>query len=60
MELSEEGYHVVSVVFEGRARCFDYLCDDRSVTVGDTVIVNGYDGETAVKVLAVADKYESE
>ena len=53
-------YHVVSVVFNGRARCFDYLCDDNSVMVGDTVIVNGYDGETPVNVVAVSDKYESE
>ena len=59
-EQSGEIYHVVSVVFEGRARCFDYLCDDNTVKVGDTVIVNGYDGETPVKVVAVADKYESE
>ena len=59
-ELSGEIYHVVSVVFDGRSRCFDYLCDDKSVKVGDTVIVNGYDGETPVKVVAVADKYESE
>ena len=59
-ELSGEVYHVVSVVFEGGTRCFDYLCDDKTVKVGDTVIVNGYDGETPVKVVAVADKYESE
>ena len=59
-ELSGDVYHVVSVVLDGRSRCFDYLCDDKTVKVGDTVIVNGYDGETPVKVVAVADKYESE
>lgn len=59
-ELSGEIYHVVSVVFEGRSRCFDYICDDKSIKVGDIVIVNGYDGETQVRVVAVADKYERE
>ena len=59
-ELSGNVYHIVSVVFEGKTRCFDYLCDDTTVKVGDMVIVNGYDGETPVKVLAVSDKYESE
>ncbi len=36
------------------------LSSFRSVAVGDTVIVNGYDGEKPVKVVAVSDKYESE
>ena len=57
---SGDVYYLVTVVFEESGRSYDYLCDDRTVNVGDTVIVNGYDGETPVKVVAVADKYESE
>ena len=53
-------YHFVSVCFEENGRCYDYICDDKSVAEGDFVIVNGYDGETKVKVVAVTDKYESE
>ena len=59
-ELSGKVYHFVSVCFEENGRCYDYLCDDESVKVGDKVIVKGYDGEKAVKVVAVTDKYESQ
>ena len=59
-ELSGDVLHFVSVCFEESGRCYDYLCDDESVKVGDTVIVNGYDGEKAVKVVDVSDKYESQ
>lgn len=59
-ELSGKVYHFVSVCFEESGRCYDYLCDDKSVKVGDKVIVKGYDGEKAVKVVAVTDKYESQ
>ena len=58
--LSGDIYHFVSVCFEANGRCYDYLCDDKSVKVGDTVIVKGYDGDTAVKVVDVSDKYESQ
>lgn len=59
-ELSGEVYHFVSVCFEESGRCYDYLCDDKSVKVGDKVIVKGYDGETVVEVVDVSDKYESQ
>ena len=58
--LAGDVHHMVSVLFEGSGKCYDYLCDDESVKVDDLVIVNGYDGETAVKVVAVSDKYDSE
>ena len=60
VELTGGIYHFVSVLFEESGRSYDYLCDDKSVTVGDLVVVNGYDGEKTVKVVAVSDKYESE
>ena len=60
VELTGEVYHFVSVCFEESGRQYDYLCDDTTVMVGDTVIVNGYDGEKPVKVVGVMDKYESE
>ena len=59
-EKTGDVYHFVSICFEESGRCYDYLCDDRSVVEGDLVVVNGYDGETTVKVVNVADKYESE
>ena len=55
-----EKYHFVSILFEKQGRTYDYLCDDQSVTVGDKVIVNGYNGETEVEVVNTFDKYESE
>lgn len=57
---SGEVYHFVSVIFEESGRSYDYLCDDKAVAVGDLVVINGYDGEKTVKVVAVSDKYESE
>lgn len=60
VELTRGIYHFVSVLFEESGRSYDYLCDDKTVTVGDLVVVNGYDGEKTVKVVAVSDKYESE
>ena len=61
-DLAPEGkkYHFVRVVFDGSGRCYDYLCDDTSVKEGDQVIINGYDGETAVNVVSVFDKYENQ
>ena len=53
-------YHFVSICFEENGRCYDYLCDDKSVAESDFVVVNGYDGEKTVKVVNVTDKYESE
>lgn len=53
-------YHFVRVVFEGSGRAYDYLCDDNSVKAGDQVIINGYDGEKAVNVVSVFDKYENQ
>ena len=61
-EQAPEGkiYHFVRVVFEGSGRAYDYLCDDSSVKAGDQVIINGYDGEKAVNVVLVFDKYENQ
>lgn len=61
-DLAPEGkkYHFVRVVFDGSGRCYDYICDDTSVKEGDQVIINGYDGETAVNVVSVFDKYENQ
>ncbi len=59
-ELSGDVYHFVSVCFKESGRCYDYLCDDKSVKVGDKVIIKGYDGETIVEVVSVSDKYESQ
>ena len=55
-----EKYHFVSILFEKQGRTYDYLCDDQSVTAGDKVIVNGYNGETEVEVVNTFDKFESE
>lgn len=60
MERTGQMYYFVSVCFEENGRCYDYLCGDASVTKGDFVVVNGYDGEKRVKVVNVTDKYESE
>lgn len=57
---SGEIYHFASVCFEESGRCYDYLCEDKSVSEGDLVVVKGYDGEKTVKVVSVFDKYESE
>lgn len=53
-------YRLVSICFHSGGRSYDYLCDLDDVNVGDTVIVNGYDGETAVEVVAVRIVRESE
>ncbi len=57
---SGEQYHFVSIRFEESGRAYDYLCNDKSIVPGDMVIVNGYNGETAVEVVDTFDKYESE
>ncbi|MBO4846663.1 MAG: sel1 repeat family protein [Lachnospiraceae bacterium] len=59
-KLSGEVYHFVSVCFEESGRCYDYICDNKSVKVGDKVIVDGYDGKKTVKVVAAFEKYESQ
>ncbi|MGN0194429.1 MAG: hypothetical protein ACI39G_04915 [Pseudoramibacter sp.] len=53
-------YRLASVRFSASGRSYDYICEDPSVKPGDTVIVNGYDGETEVEVIAVTVKRESE
>ena len=53
-------YRLVSVRFGASGRTYDYICEDPTVQVGDTVIVDGYDGETEVEVVNVAVKRESE
>ena len=37
---------------------YDYLCDDKSIREGDTVIVEGIDGETKVKVCKIFEREE--
>jgi TPR repeat protein len=53
-------YRLASVRFSASGRSYDYICEDPSVKPGDTVIVNGYDGETEVEVVNVTTKRESE
>ncbi len=59
-ETSGKKYLIASVRFEGSGRVYDYICDDNTVAVGDTVVVMGYDGETKVEVVEVAEKSEAE
>lgn len=53
-------YRLVSVRFGASGRTYDYICEDPSVQAGDTVIVEGYDGETEVEVIKITIKHESE
>ncbi len=53
-------YRLVSVRFGPSGRTYDYICEDKAVQAGDTVVVEGYDGETEVEVISVAVKRESE
>ncbi len=53
-------FRFVSICFSKGGRTYDYLCNDTTVKPGDEVVVNGYNGETVVKVQAVKDVYESE
>ena len=57
---SGELLRFVSISFTENGREFDYLCDSDDVKVGDKVIVEGYDGETAVTIKRVFSKNESE
>lgn len=59
-EPSGPEYRLVSVRFGASGRSYDYICEDPSVQAGDTVIVEGYDGETEVEVIKVMLKRESE
>jgi len=51
---------IATVRFQPNGRSYDYLCEDESVHKGDTVIVPGYSGETAVEVIKIYSQYESE
>lgn len=53
-------YHFVRVAFDSGYRTYDYLCDDLTVKVGDTVVVNTDRGEVNVRVVEVLDMLESE
>lgn len=53
-------YHLASIRFQESGRTYDYICDLEDVQVGDTVIVNGYDGETEVEVVEMRAVRESE
>ena len=59
-EPSGRKYHFAGIRFGETGRIYDYLCEDETVVPGDRVIVTGYDGEAAVEVVEVSDKYESE
>lgn len=50
----------VSVQFQPNGHTYDYLCDIEDVHPGDTVIVPGYSGETAVIVTDTFSASESE
>ena len=54
-----KNYRFVSVSF-GHSKTYDYLCDDKNITVGDKVIVNASGKETEVTVCNVFEKNESE
>ncbi len=53
-------YRFVSVEFSPGGRRYDYICDIAGVRVGDTVIVNGYEGESEVVVKSIFEKRISE
>ena len=59
MEGSERRYEktvklrFAGVQFTKNGKEYDYLCDDKSIREGDTVIVEGIDGETKVKVCKI-------
>ena len=53
-------HHFVSVSFNNSYKTYDYLCDDLTVKVGDTVIVDTFKGEQEVRVVKVFDMFESQ
>lgn len=53
-------YHLARITFQPGGKPYDYLCEIEDVKAGDTVIVNGYDGETPVTVVKTFDCRESE
>jgi hypothetical protein len=59
-EPSGEEYRLASIRFHENGRTYDYICEVADVQVGDTVIVEGYDGETEVTVTKVTTKRASE
>lgn len=61
-ETVKEGqeYRFAGIRFKPEGRRYDYLCDLPDVAAGDMVMVNGYDGVTAVEVVEVFSRYESE
>jgi len=46
---------IVSCMFSGSPREYDYLCEDDTVRVGDNAIVETRRGDAAVIVVAVKD-----
>ena len=53
-------YRIASVKFETGGRTYDYFCELEGVEPGDTVVVNGYNGETEVTVTRIVTRRESE
>ena len=60
MELNGNLLHFVTVCFQESGKKYDYLCDDLSVKAGDRVVIERYNEEIVVDVVAVSDMYESE
>lgn len=46
--------------FEASGRTYDYICELGDVQPGDSVVVNGYNGETEVTVTKIVTRRESE
>lgn len=47
-----ETVFMVTVRFDESGRCYDYVAEDKTLLPGDRVIVNGYNGPTAVTVVS--------
>lgn len=60
VELNGNLLHFVTVCFQESGKKYDYLCDDLSVKAGDRVVIERYNEEIVVEVVAVSDMYESE
>ncbi len=59
-EAEDPEYRIVSVKFEASGRTYDCICELGDVQPGDSVVVNGYNGETEVTVTKIVTRRESE
>lgn len=53
-------YRFVSVRFDGGEKCYDYLCDDESIKIGDIITVPANEEEKQVQVMNIFEKKENE